>query len=44
MVESLGDTGHTVFLTPDEAAAEQSALDQNVVGIGVLLGRRMARR
>ena len=40
MVQSLGDTGHTVFLTPDEAQQEQSALDQNVVGIGVLLGEK----
>ncbi|HEY7024918.1 MAG TPA: S41 family peptidase [Candidatus Limnocylindrales bacterium] len=40
MVEALGDTGHTVFLTPEEAQAEQNALDQNVVGIGVLLGEK----
>jgi len=40
MVEALGDTGHSVFLTPDQAQAEQNALDQNVVGIGVLLGEK----
>jgi carboxyl-terminal processing protease len=40
MVDALGDTGHSVFLTPAEAKAEQNALDQNVVGIGVLLGER----
>ena len=40
LVQALGDTGHTVFLTPDEAQAEQNALDQNVVGIGVLLGEK----
>jgi carboxyl-terminal processing protease len=40
MVDALGDTGHSVFLTPDQAQAEQNALDQNVVGIGVLLGQR----
>jgi len=40
LVEALGDTDHTVFLTPAEAQAEQSALDQNVVGIGVLLGTK----
>jgi carboxyl-terminal processing protease len=40
MVEALGDTGHTVFLTPAEAQAEQQDLDQNVVGIGVLLGTK----
>jgi len=40
MVEALGDTDHTVFLTPEQAQAEQNALDQNVVGIGVLLGEK----
>ena len=40
MVEALGDTDHTVFLTPAQAQAEQNALDQNVVGIGVLLGEK----
>ena len=40
MVQALGDTGHTVFLTPEQAQAEQNALDQNVVGIGVLLGEK----
>ena len=40
LVDALGDTAHTVFLTPDEAAAEQNALDQNVVGIGVLVGTK----
>ena len=40
MVDALGDTGHSVFLTPDEAQAEQNALDRNVVGIGVLLGEK----
>jgi len=40
MVEALGDTDHTVFLTPAEAQAEQSSLDENVVGIGVLLGTK----
>jgi carboxyl-terminal processing protease len=37
MVESLGDTGHSVFLTPSEYAASQSQLSGNVAGIGVLL-------
>ena len=40
MVEALGDTGHTVFLTPSEAQAEQNGLNENVVGIGVLLGTK----
>lgn len=43
LVQSLGDTAHTVFLTPEQAQAEQSALDQNVVGIGVLLGDRQGQ-
>ena len=29
-----------MFLTPEQAQAEQNALDQNVVGIGVLLGEK----
>ena len=40
MVEALGDTGHSAFLTPEEVQSEQNALDGNVVGIGVLLGER----
>lgn len=40
MIEALGDTGHSVFLTPQEVQSEQNALDGSVVGIGVLLGER----
>jgi carboxyl-terminal processing protease len=40
MVDALGDTSHSVFLTPEQAQAEQNALDRNVVGIGVLLGEK----
>lgn len=40
LVESLGDTGHSVFLTPAEVQSEQNALGGSVVGIGVLLGER----
>jgi carboxyl-terminal processing protease len=40
LVESLGDTSHTVFLTPQQAQDEQNALDQSVVGIGVLVGTK----
>jgi carboxyl-terminal processing protease len=40
MIDALGDTAHSVFLTPEEADNEQNALDGSVVGIGVLLGRR----
>ena len=37
LVDSLGDTGHSVFLTPDEAQAFQRSLGATVVGIGVLM-------
>jgi len=40
LVDGLGDTGHSVFLTPEEVLSEQNALDGSVVGIGVLLGER----
>ncbi len=40
MIEALGDTGHSVFMTPEEVEAEQSSLGGNVVGIGVILGER----
>jgi carboxyl-terminal processing protease len=37
MVESLGDTGHTTFLTPEEVKLLQDSLNQSIVGIGVTL-------
>jgi carboxyl-terminal processing protease len=40
MIQALGDTGHTVFLTPEQARAEQEALNRNIVGIGVLIGEK----
>jgi carboxyl-terminal processing protease len=40
VVQALGDDGHTVYLTPEEVAAEQDALDGRVTGIGVLIDRR----
>jgi carboxyl-terminal processing protease len=40
LVEALGDTGHTVFLTPEQVQSEQDALNGSVVGIGVLIGQR----
>jgi len=40
MVEALGDTGHSVFLTPAALAREQESLSGTIVGIGVLLGER----
>lgn len=40
MVDSLGDTGHTSFLTPEEVRLLQDSLDRSVVGIGVTLSQR----
>ena len=40
MVQALGDTGHSVFLTPEAVQAQHDSLGGNVVGIGVLLGQR----
>jgi carboxyl-terminal processing protease len=37
MVDSLGDTGHSTFLTPAEYAAFEASLSASVAGIGVLL-------
>lgn len=37
MVDSLGDTGHSTFLTPAEYAAFQSSLNASVAGIGVVM-------
>ena len=38
MVEALGDTDHTVFLTPQEVQDSSDALNNSVVGIGVTVG------
>ncbi len=40
VVDSLGDPGHTVFLTPEDVKSEQQALDGSIVGIGVYLGEQ----
>ena len=40
MLEALGDTGHTDFLTPQEAANLSSSLAGTYVGIGVVLSIR----
>jgi len=40
MIEALGDTGHSIFMTPEDVKAEQDSLDGSVVGIGVILGER----
>ena len=40
LVDALGDTAHSVFMTPEEVQSERNALNGSVVGIGVLLGER----
>ncbi|MGI8928878.1 MAG: S41 family peptidase [Candidatus Limnocylindrales bacterium] len=40
LVDALGDTGHSIFLTPEAVRAERESLGGTVVGIGVLLGER----
>lgn len=40
MVQALGDTGHTTFLSPDEVKAEQDALSGTISGIGVIIDQR----
>jgi carboxyl-terminal processing protease len=40
MVEALGDTGHSIFLSPEAVQAETESLGGQIVGIGVLLGTR----
>jgi carboxyl-terminal processing protease len=37
MVDSVGDTGHTTFLSPEELAAQRTSLSGSVTGIGVRL-------
>ena len=37
MVDSLGDTGHSTFLTPAQYAAFQQSLNASVAGIGVVM-------
>jgi carboxyl-terminal processing protease len=43
MLESLGDTDHTKFLTADEADRMDEDLKGNMVGIGIRLGERQGR-
>ena len=38
LVDSLGDPGHTVFLTPDQVKSESEALSGHITGIGIYLG------
>jgi carboxyl-terminal processing protease len=43
MIDALGDTGHSVFLTREQVQREQDALGGRVVGIGALIGERAGR-
>lgn len=43
MLDSLGDEGHTRFLTPEERKENQQGLSGNYVGIGVQLEDRDGR-
>ncbi len=43
MLNSLGDTDHTTYLTPDEAGRMEETLKGHMVGIGVRLGERQGR-
>jgi carboxyl-terminal processing protease len=43
MLESLGDTGHTTYLSPEEADRMEQDLKGQMVGIGVRLGERQGR-
>ena len=40
MIDALGDTGHSVFLTPDELKAEQASLQGKLTGVGVIVDQR----
>ena len=40
MVDSLGDTGHSVFLTPDEIKEENIQIQGNYGGIGATVGSK----
>lgn len=40
MVDSLGDTGHSVFLTPDEIKEENIQIQGNYGGIGTTVGSK----
>lgn len=40
LVDALGDTGHSVFLTPDDVKADNDSLSGHVSGIGVVVDSR----
>jgi carboxyl-terminal processing protease len=43
LVEALGDTGHSIFLTPEQLERERESLSGTIVGVGALLGERAGR-
>lgn len=43
MIQGLGDTGHSRFLTPQQVRAEQQSLSGTFVGIGVEMAERDGR-
>jgi carboxyl-terminal processing protease len=43
MIDSLGDSGHTKYLTPEEARRLETELEGKMVGIGVRLSMRQGR-
>lgn len=40
MVEALGDTGHTVFLTPDQVQSESDQVSGRISGVGIMVDTR----
>ena len=44
LVEAVGDTGHTRFLTPDEVKDQHTSLSGSIVGIGALMNTETACR
>ncbi len=42
LVEAIGDTGHTRFLTPDQVKEQHTALSGSIVGIGALMNTDQA--
>lgn len=43
LVDALGDTGHSVFLTPEALQRERESLSGTITGVGALLGERGGR-
>jgi len=42
LIEAVGDTGHTRFLTPDQVKEQHTALSGSIVGIGALMNTDQA--